>query len=418
MAGITDLLGKIVGGIGKVADHPMVQGLGAAAAFGANPLVGLLAAGGIQRSRDSRALENDISREQLQAMRRTNDLNEELGGLFDSRTQTSLGAPQVPGLQQQPLSLLEGLERRPSVPTVQTPEGQMKLQSLLTQLSPAAAAQAQFSNQTRNPTALEQKFAAFNQLFPGGKVPENPTPGQLAQMSMLGIDNNNLDETLARFELEKSIWEMQQARTETERKEQEVGIQKAEIKDATMRSFNELSEMARLNDIIANSPLLGNPAVMEAVGSGNVAAIVELAGRFGIDTREAEQVAKAMVRFDQLATQLAITRLSGPAAELAGTDAKFRTYRETKPSTALGPTANALTIADTIEDSLSFAENRGYDVVQRETLLELAKSLRDRYSIGSLLNPTATFESTPNPFEGGNGRGLPFNPATTRPVSN
>jgi hypothetical protein len=225
MAGITDLLGKIVGGIGKVADHPMVQGLGTAAAFGANPLVGLLAAGGIQRSRDTRALENDLTRGQVEAVQRGNRLQREMDDLLGRRQQRALpGASQLPGaatgaqlpgvpgvnapltqqpmagaantpMLQQPLSVGEGLLRSPSVPFTQTPEGQQALMTNLMQQKPGVALQGLLAQGGGSPTSFEREMGALGvdvrsplgmELWKAKNIPA-ADPGQALQLRQLEL---------------------------------------------------------------------------------------------------------------------------------------------------------------------------------------------------------------------------------------
>jgi hypothetical protein len=375
MASITDLLGKVVGGIGKIADNPLVQGAGMAAAFGANPLVGLLAAGGLQRSRDTRALENEALREDIAGAResreRRGQIADLLTGDFGSGQSVELPGSTV-GLFNETIPLPG---RREQVPMINTAQGQNMLQGLLAAEQPGVAAQAMFPQQA----APQTEPTDVRTIRAMGLDPLSGEGNRLLRRTLEDQGIDEIDRRMSMMELEMLQSKLTESADKAQRERLQRQVDEAQVKDATMHSFSQLSEMAQLNDVIAGSPLLGNPRFVELVGSGNIRGALSLASIAGIDTREAQRVANALVRFDQLGTALAVTRLTGDAAQLAGTDTRFRTFRDTKPNAALGPATNALVIADTIDEMLSFSSNMGYEMSDVQRLKSLADSIRDKY---------------------------------------
>lgn len=138
--GILGLLGNVGNKVRGLLSSPTVQGLGAAAAFGFNPLLGLLAAPGIQNSRERKTLENDVLRQSLVDAKRRSSAAQDLTGLLGEQTTATVPSPI--GL----LNMEGGVDAIPAtrmgqVPTVSTPGGQDRLLGLLAQLAPEQVAE-------------------------------------------------------------------------------------------------------------------------------------------------------------------------------------------------------------------------------------------------------------------------------------
>lgn len=151
--GIGGLLGRIGSGIQGLLGNPLVQGVGMAAAAGANPLLGLLAAPAIQSSRDRKAAELELLRQGVRRRQRQEAAQEELTGLLGRREfiQSPVGLLNLEGG-------VDVLPAQRSVPAVQTPEGQQQLMSILTQLSPDAVASGMLGQVFPDPSSFERKL--------------------------------------------------------------------------------------------------------------------------------------------------------------------------------------------------------------------------------------------------------------------
>lgn len=154
--GLLGLLGNVGHKVQGLLNNPAVQGIGAAAAFGFNPLLGLLAAPGIKNTRDRRSAENELLRQEIRARNRQEKAQGDLVGLLGSQAQAAVPSP-IGLLNPNGGMDVIGATRRESVPTVATPQGQQQLLGLLAQLAPAQAISTLLAQP--EPSSLDRKLS-------------------------------------------------------------------------------------------------------------------------------------------------------------------------------------------------------------------------------------------------------------------
>ena len=161
--------------------NPAVQGVAGAAAFGANPLLGLLAAPGIKSSRDRREMQNENARRSLDARKRLPGLLGEQVGSGQSVTAPGMNLDLLEGGIQE----LPGKRYQQSMPYVNTPEGGAELQGLLTDIAPETAVAGMLSSQGQQskPSAFEEKFGFITSLRDAGLIDDEQWLQGSLQMS-------------------------------------------------------------------------------------------------------------------------------------------------------------------------------------------------------------------------------------------
>lgn len=112
--------------IGGLFSNPVVRGVAGAAAFGVNPLLGLLAVPALRNQREARALEMETRRTDLRDRNRRRQSIDRLQGLLAAR-----GTPPF--------------REDADVPRIETPAGQRQALGLLADISPNVAAQGLLS---------------------------------------------------------------------------------------------------------------------------------------------------------------------------------------------------------------------------------------------------------------------------------
>lgn len=390
MAGI---LGKIESGLGKVTDatqgilnNPLVQGVGGALAFGANPLLGLLAAGGIKDSRDRRGLENDALRENLDTAKRRKTATDTLQGLLADKT--TIQDPSLSGgilFGQDENSLFTPGDaptphtipgRRNQVPSISTDEGLAQAQGLLAEIAPGIAANSILPNQRSNPLAtraatltqmLGRPLTEDEMLHVGGAKPETTNDTLLAELAI----------TRARAEARA-------AETEEERLAKERRVESLEFQGNVNTAADQLFEMADIVTRLDDGGSLTEPGLF-AEARGNVAGVgSSIAGFLGMDdvSQQLGQGSADTQRFNDLSSSLALTRLAAENFD-ASTNAKFTAFTDTKPK--LGSTAAPTNsrIADGLEALLLSDKARSGEGLSPERRLEVMDMIRQLRATGT-----------------------------------
>lgn len=369
------LLGKIGSGLEGLLNNPLVQGLAGATAFGASPLLGLLAGGQINAGRKASALENDILREQLSGIRKQQGATDQLQGLLSSQSTVQgptrqAGLLDVEGGQPSPFNLPG---RRQSVPTIQTPGGQQQALGMLGQIAPGATAQGLLANMfpPQRANTSQMKLDGFESA-----VGRRATEQEAANIFGAASSDTKIDELLAESRLFMLNQQLREATTQAETDAAERRIETETIDGAVFASLNQLAEMAEINTQRATGGVLAQPGFGSEQKQFAAQLGSLLTGPFNPElSQDLGSVAQNNERFDQLANTLAITRLNFESFN-AGTDSRLQAWRDTKPSSDLQGSTNNLVIADTIQGALDVAESRRLSVPDRAKFEALIKQLR------------------------------------------
>ena len=362
--------------LGRVIENPVVQGVGGALAFGANPLVGLLAAPGIKAGRERRALENELLRSELKQRNRQSKAREELRGLLGDLTSVQALSREL---------ALEGIEgddpsavftipgKRGEVPTIQTAEGQQRLLGLLADVSPNVAAQGLLANVL--PQTQRSEPTVIRVLRSVGIDPESQKGRDIALSSLVqrGADDATLTRinlALKELELQKTLRDLQGEDTDKTKKRDflEADITKT-LSDAL--TFLDLNDKLEGTFLQPGQPGTGIRRSLASLGA-------EVGGAFGADTSGAQENVENLDKFSKLASTFgikAITRLRDAGAI---TDAKFSVLQQSIAGIGVNPGANRQITADLIDEFLTLAEIEGIDIPNARELRRRARDAREQ----------------------------------------
>lgn len=305
-----------------------------------NPGFGLMAAHETSpRTREKRALENDLRREALQAQR-------DLPGLLESRSTVV-----APGAH---LELLEGGRqslpgKRVSVPTHQTPEGQQQLLGLLARIDAGAAAKAAMPQRGRANTTQNRIDALLQEAQRRGLSPSETNA--FIDQNMTGVGGNPLEAALTQLMLQQRQQDLDTSREQEEREADEFKAEENTFVNNLQVSGDSLLDLARVNERLANRDGLEGFLTRPGIPLGQLRR--DAASMFD------EDAAADIDRFNSLTNQIAISRLDTEGFD-GNTNARFSAFTSTKPSfNALGP-ANNGTIRDNLRGVLLADEARGF----------------------------------------------------------
>lgn len=362
MAEDKGLLGTIGSGIKNLLGSPAVQGLGLAAGFGFNPLIGLLAAPTLRNNRDVATLRNEQARSAVEGRKEFTDL---LGqNVFTSSTTgTEVGRRTDTG-----------------IPVVSTPEGQNAAMAAISKFNPDFAARAMFTPQRR--TSTDAKYEIGQKLFEQGMINRE----QFAEMMTGGGNNDTLESLRLEFDLMKMQQELAKGSDEASQRaleQTESARQKLEerqlLESKVQTQVGELAEMAALNaDLAGGFQETGLPftEARQAVGS----TVGSIGQALGFDTADIKGDAAARARFNKLVKAVSFDALS--TADLDRTTQQIiGEFFQQLPGDIPGP-ANDLVIADNLQGILTYADVKGIEIPGRQDIERLVEQLRQKGNAG------------------------------------
>lgn len=351
---------------------PFARGVAGAAAVGANPLLGLLAGSSLTSTRDRKQLENDRRREELRALKRRNDAQEELRGLLASNTTVQEPTRSVGLLGPEQTETISIPGRRESVPTASTAQGQRDMLGLLSQASPDTfAAQA-----TQTVLGGDQQRAA---------------PSDIRAMQILGFpltpegftDFNNRkandsDGLLREIQARMAGLELEGLEDEREQSERERRKERTEFESGINRNLGNVSKLAELNRGLTNTFLeSGLPASeLRRDAASTFGGLMQLAG---LDPSEQK---RQVAQFDEL--RKGLNNLIIDTTDRFGnnlTNDKLALLENASASVDISPAATASILADVAEIYLEQADFEKVPVKNRRELEALIK--RERNFLGT-----------------------------------
>lgn len=332
------LLDRITSGVESLLNNEVVQGLGAAAAVGVNPAVGLLAVPGLRNSRERRELENEAAREQLDALQMQNDAREQLGGLFA-----------------QPNAL-------------ETEQGQSLAAGLLAQLSPGSVAGQVFPQQTREPAIISAFRAA-------GINPTSDT-GRQAILDHFGRSGAS-DEAMRTIQLQIAGLQLDEKRREREARERTERQQRLGRRNSIASSVGDIRKIFNANKNIEGTLLQSGVPFSEA-RRGGVALFTSILEGVGVDQSDRRQALTdfdtARKGFNDLVLE-SIDRFGGEGGTL--TNDKLALLESALANENITAEASASILATILEENIQAAELEKFNIKELEGANELLQELRD-----------------------------------------
>lgn len=318
----------------------VLRGVAGAAAFGVNPLYGLLAAPMLRNQRESRSLEMDARRAELREMNRRRQSVDELQGLLAAR-----GTPPE--------------RANADVPRIQTPAGQRQALGLLVDISSNVASQGLLTmlqpQQGQRPTSFMQNAEA------AGVLPGTPEFAQ-AWMKTLGVDNAT-EETLQRVNLAVAEFQLDQARQKRDREERTIEQERLGRRQAIRRTFGTVESLIGLNRKLDGTSLApGIPA--PDFRRDTVAAFSAALQTAGIDQTERQQLISDFDSFRKGTNELVIQTIDRFGANL--TNDKLQVLEDASVSASITPQAAAGIFAEVLEINLDQAAIEGVRVENTE----------------------------------------------------
>lgn len=371
------LLGRIGSGIQGLLGNPSVRGVGAAAAFGVNPLLGLLAAPAIrgnQTSRDRAALENQAARENLAERRSQREALNRLSGLLQSSSVIQgQGGVMPPESVSGPAEELQIPGRRAQVQTINTPQGRRELQGVLAQAAPEGVAgllAKQAFGQPEGPR-LPTDVQAF--LAAGGSL-DDPQVQQALRDRVL-----NTEDPQAQLELNKLMLEVQNALDQRRQAQEDRAQSEQSRKRSIQSTLKKGQKLVELNDRLAKGPLRPGGTALDLRRSA-VDIAGDVGGLLGQEefSRRQRDTVDTFDEFNKTANDFVIEMMS--AMEGRVTDQKLRALQSASAGIGTSPGANRAIVAQTIETALEEADQGNFEIENRaqfETLLEQLRSQDD-----------------------------------------
>lgn len=375
------LIQRLVSTVGGVLSNPTVQGIAGAAAFGANPLVGLLAAPGIKAARDRRRLENDLLRgdirEQSQRARHANEVATFVGGVLGADVTGQSGIPDS---------------------TIPLPPGQKGPEAPAPQTGPPAALSQDAVRQKQRSDFLQlvakgNPADALNMvggLLGFGARPERAETSLVRNMRSAGIDpsspegrelivgsirGGDLSQQMGRLQalsaenqLMRQQEELRAMRADRDAKQLSQTQMRTDLANTLRTDVERAFEVADLLDGLEGS--IAQPGELSQIRQFGV-------GLAGLVSPESRQLSAASERFNQLATGFGLRSLETLRGTGTISDQKFSTLLRNSMSGAKSPEANRLALADQLQETLNAADKMGIDV-PRERIEGLLERLRSR----------------------------------------
>lgn len=354
--GILGLLGSSIDKVQGLLSNPVVQGIGAAAATGFNPLLGLLAAPGIQSARDRKASENELLRQQVLQNRRRSQATQDLRGLLadDTAVSSPIGLLNVEG----------GVDMLPAgrrVPTVQTQGGQERLLGLLSQIAPDQVAQSLLSQSTANPPTSIAELDALG--LP--RTPEGFARLQEIKNTLSPTDQVNL--ALANAQLVALQRGNQEAAREAAAARQQ---ERFSIKDTLKQGRNILRLTENLEGTFLEPGRVGTGARRPLVSLAG-----EVAGFFGNEefAEEQQQLVADFDTFKKDSVNFVLTMTDQFGTDL--TNLQLQTLQKANAGQDVSPAAIRSVVTDVLRRTLNEAEAKGIEIPERAEFEALLNGL-------------------------------------------
>ena len=328
------LLAGIGRGVQSLASNPTAQGIGAAAAFGFNPLLGLAAAPIIAGAKERSTAERELLRHELEVLQRRSSGQDALSSIIGN-----LG-----GLNPNQTQLLQAANN----------------------LSPATAVQQLggllgFGQQERGEPSIIRELDAVG-------LPRSVEGIEaLARAKQAGsADDDQLRDTLLALQVaERQRLAEQEERSEVQRRRA--------LRVQSGATFRKVQELASLTQRLQNTALeTGSPfnELMRDVIAGG-APILE---RFGVDSARAQQTVADFDRFNKLTTELQLDAAALEGSN-ASTNQRFQAVRDSMASIGTAPGAIPPILADVTKTLLDAAEIEGIKVGVEDEMREFIEQM-------------------------------------------
>ena len=359
------LLSRIGGGLQKFVNNPLVQGIGGAIAFGANPLVGLLAAPGIRNSRERAELRNEGLRAEVDAIEGRASAIDELQGLLRSDV---TGRNRTPDFQLDDVAgegalPVRNLNRDVRVPTIATPEGRLQAQGLLAEIAPQQTAASLLGSPRERTNTTEQKAIALRQEGQRQGLTGEDLNNFINQ-GLFSSGDSTLDQLMATLAVEDRIFRNEQQRREQEESEEESRKSFKRQQVAINSGLRESMAAAGLNDELAETSLrTGQFAPVFKQGVGLQAAAKRF---FGMDSTEQDELLANFGLFEKSTANLLLDVLPTLEGLDAGTDNRLRQIQSSLANTTAEPGANAKILAQGMREFVNIADIHGFEIDNRE----------------------------------------------------
>lgn len=375
-------MANILGNVRKFIAAPETRGVLGAAAMGANPLLGLLAAPALRSRREKQdlarerfRLENEAARKALKDKQRQREAVQRLQTMLGDFSMvqgpgSTLNLESVSG----PSTPVSVPGRKAMVPMLSTGEGRQEALGLLADAAPdqfggILGRQLFPQEQSRAlPRDVEAAIAADPQFLSRPGVAEALRERALNPQ---GDIQTQLDATRAliqRLELEAKSQELEAADEEQRRN-------KARVRTSISGDLKRAREAIDLQQDLAQTALSsGLPfadfmSVLQAGGSA-------IAERFGFDAERARELVAKRDRLRKLFSSNVIQSIP-TLGELGGlTNDKLELIRASSPSLENQPEANALLFADQLGFALQGAEIAGIDIPNRGEIEAFMEDIR------------------------------------------
>ena len=366
---------EITGLLGKAVDNPLAQGIGTAAAFGANPALGLLAAGGIQRSRDSRRARDELITAQTEAIRNRQRALQGVQGILGATVDGQLPSTQmtlesvVPG-QEETLNIPG---RRGPVPAISTQEGQRQFMGLLGYIDPGSVGQGLglFGPQ-QSETSLVRNLRA------AGIDPQSQQGQDLIKQAVAGSDVSGI---LAEVQLNQALLntrlqeaELTDRQREREKEQRETARDRGRTANASATTLTQIEELEGLivesDDSFISRPGAGSQ-FRQAIGDAGTVLDRFLGTQFG-----AQEGAERADRINDIGKNLGIALIREYRELGVISNQKFNELMGLIVSDQKEPGANLLALADLTDTILQVSESEGFEIPDRDRYAEMAKRLR------------------------------------------
>jgi hypothetical protein len=367
MAEETGILGKIGKGIGGILGHPFVQGLGGAAAFGANPILGLLAGSMLKGSREQRELDNEVTRQGLTASRRReggiSDLKDLLGG--------SVPTDRLLDVEGGPSQIIQSATPGGTASLLSTPRGQDKLLQGLLDINPEAASKSlldqQFPSQRSDPSILriadrlDMNGAFANEQAKNAFIMKGGTEAQVLaderELLRLKIGTAQIDFDNATRD--------QQAENKSAAEQKRLLDQSIVAKSTSIQSLAQL--VSNLDDTVYAPGRVGQEA-RRTTGS----IVNEVKNQFGVDTQESDELLADAALLRKGLTQLVIDSIDQFGNNLSGQ--KLATLEAASANPDIPPEAIIKILSIIAPEMIAQADAEGVPLENREFLENFIKN--------------------------------------------
>lgn len=347
----------------------LLKGGGAAAALGANPLLGILAGPTIRRNRERRELENRRMRDEITA-------RDDLVGLLNRNETVRAPGKELLSIDG-PSTELPG--KRVSVPAHRTQGGQQELMGILARINPEAAVQAALPQQGRADPSVIREMQALG--YPLTKE------GFQQYQQDKGTDNDPLAAFLAAESLRQRQNENQRAEEEARQTAEERRVSRETRNSSLNKVLRNVSDLSDANDKLTES-FLRPGAFVDARRTGLQA--FELAKRWaGGDTKEEQEILKAAGNFEKGAANLLQDLLPQLEGINANTDGRLAQIQKSLANLGTEPGTNAKILSETIFEILDIADINNFNIQGRDQMLRLASNLRNFKPESKVAQPPA-----------------------------